>query len=119
LTDDILEFRYMWKNKVMTDVVVNYTKNIVTFTNYGSNIFHVAFGVRDTATIKDVNDLFEERVFPKERRNCKQLLRDLELDYYSPFLIITKTHGRMWDDYSWIKFKGEDLDYERDIKLRD
>lgn len=116
---DLIEFKYMNKNDVASDVTVDYESGRVTCVNYTSDIYDTPFGVLKYPTINDFEEFLESRCFPKERRNCKQLLDDVGLINYSPLLIVQKTHGVQLEDYSWIKFKGEELDYEKDIKLRD
>lgn len=117
---NIIEFDYMRKNEVMAHVIVNYAEHKVTVVNYTDDLIERPFGINETPNIQDFENFLESRCFPKTRRNCKQLLRDLDLPYYSPILIVQKTHGRQYEDFSWIRFKGEEgkIDYERDIKLR-
>ena len=115
----VIEFDYLYKDDIMSHVVVDYSTHKVDVVNYTDRILFTPFGVNTNPTIADFEHFLETRCFPKERRNCKQLLKDLDLINYSPLLIVMKTHGRQFEDYCWIKFKGEELDYERDIKLRD
>jgi hypothetical protein len=116
---DPLKFKYMCRDAVVADVVVDRRNKSVTCVNYTNDITLRPFGVNDNPTMADVGEFFESRCFPRERRNCKQLLADLGLTEYVPLSIVEKTHGRQLEDYCWIKFEGEELDYERDIKLRD
>ena len=116
---DLLKFQYMNKDAVMADVVVDRGNRSVTCVNYTDDITLRPFGRRTDPTREDFIDFLESRCFPRERRNCKQLLADLGLKDYVPLSIVEKTHGRQLEDFCWIKFEGEDLDYERDIKLRD
>ena len=113
-----MKFKYMHRNDCMADVELD-AKNKVTVINKTDVIINRPFGINEKPTLKDLDVFFEERCFPKARANCKQLLNDLGLDFYDPLAIVVKTHGRQWDDYNWIKFEGETLDYETDIKLRD
>lgn len=112
------KFYYMDKNEIMTVVEYDYGKDIVKIKNFTNDILSRAFGIEENPTIKDLEKLFERRCFPRERRDANELLKGLGVPFYNPYMIVLKTHGRMWDDYFWIKFEGEDLDYERDIKLR-
>lgn len=115
-----LKFKYMWKNKVIADVEVNYFAKTVKVINYDDCRIKRPFGIVINPTIEQFEEFLESRCFPRTRYNCKQLLQDLDISFYDPLLIVQKTHGRQLEDYNWIKFEGEDdLDYERDIKLRD
>ena len=115
----MLRFQYMERDKKTADVEVDYASKTVNYKTYADDIYALPFGVNMQPNIADVNRFFESRCFPKERRNCKQLLEDLGLEEYIPLDIVRKTHGRQLEDYCWILFEGEELDYERDIKLRD
>ena len=116
---DELRFQYMCRDAVMADVVVNRHNKRITCVNYTDDITLRPFGCRQSPVMEDFARFLESRCFPRERRNCGQLLADLGIDYYSPLDIVRKTHGRQLEDYCWIRFEGEDLDYEHDIKLRD
>jgi len=115
----MLRFQYMERDQVTADVQVDYETKTVIYTPHTKDIYALPFGTRMNPTIADVSRFFQSRCFPKERRNCKQLLEDLGLEEYNPLEIVKKTHGRQLEDYCWIKFEGEKLDYNRDIKLRD
>jgi len=114
-----LKFQYMHKDTVLADVVFDRQNRSISCINYTDDITLRPFGRRAEPTPEDFLDFLESRCFPRERRNCKQLLADLDLTEYVPLSIVRKTHGRQLEDYCWIKFEGEELDYERDIKLRD
>ena len=115
----MIRFRYMERDKATADVEIDNATGVVRYRPYTENIYALPFGVSKQPNMADVGRFFESRCFPKERRNCRQLLDDLGLDEYIPLDIVCKTHGRQLEDYCWILFEGEDLDYEKDIKLRD
>ena len=114
----MLRFQYMERDKVTADVEVDYTSKTVSYRPYTTNIYALPFGIRQNPSIADVGRFFESRCFPRERRNCKQLLSDLGLEEYIPLDIVRKTYGRQLEDYCWVRFEGEDMSYE-DVKLRD
>ena len=115
----MLRFQYMKLNQTTADVEVDYSAKTVVYRPYTEDVYALPFGVNKTPTIADVVRFLESRCFPKERSNCKQILKDLGLDEYTPLEIVRKTHGRQYEDFCWVKFDGEVLDYEADIKLRD
>ena len=114
-----IRFQYMEREIVTANVEVDYAVKNVKYQPLTKDIYALPFGVNMSPSIADVSRFFESRCFPKDRRNCKQLLEDLGIDDYVPLDIVRKTHGRQLEDYCWILFEGEELDYERDIKLRD
>lgn len=91
----------------------------VTFENYSDNVLLVAFGVRIKVTYKDLEEFYEDRCFPRERTNAKDLLHDLGLDSYDPEAICRKTHGMQFDDFMWLQFSDEPQVKYKDIKIRD
>ena len=114
-----MRLKYMWKNECMADIDVDVLNNKVLVINYTPDPLNRPFGLNESPTMADFERFIENRCFPKARANCEQLLDDFGLDHYDPLAIIKHTRGRQWDDYNWILFDGEVLDYERDVKLRD
>lgn len=98
-------FDYMQKDTVLAKITVN-EDNTISLVNYTDDIVDRPFGVNLNPTMEDVNDLFKERVFPKERYNVKQILKDKPYGY-NPFSIICDTHGILVDDFYWIRFNDE------------
>lgn len=47
----------------------------------------------------------ESRCFPKSRDKMKLILKDLDLPFYDPLMIIQKTEGRMAEDHFWIQIE--------------
>lgn len=104
------KFDYMYADTVLATVEC-YTGGIAKVTNYTNNVIFQPFGVRsDSITMNDVDNLLEERCFPRTRANAKQLMQDIGCDYYSPREIIRHTHGVMTDDLFWIRY-----DYESNL----
>lgn len=111
-------FYYMYKDEILAHVKITEEPFKCEVINFTDIIILRPFGVNENPSLQDLLDFYESRCFPKERRNCQELLEDFGLDEYIPSQIILKTHGRQLEDFCWIKFEGEDLEYERDIKLR-
>lgn len=105
------------KDKLVSEIFVN--GNSVSFTNYSDDILSLPFGVRDNVTYSALLEFYEDRCFPRERANCKDVLKRLGLDYYDPELICRKTHGLQFDDFTWLQFSDEPQVCYQDIKLRD
>lgn len=49
--------------------------------------------------------LLESWCFPRTRDKMKLILKDLDLPFYDPFLLIEKTEGKMAEDNFWIKIE--------------
>lgn len=91
----------------------------VSFENFIDFPLFLPFGIRTYATYEDLLEYFEDRCFPRERENAKDILNRLGLDFYDPEAICRKTHGQQFDDFVWLQFSDEPQVCWYDIKLRD
>lgn len=71
----------------------------------------------DNPTTDEVLNWLESRCFPRTRANKDEILKLLGLSEYNVLDIIKCTHGLLWDDFLWVRFPNQDIDYN-DIKLR-
>ena len=55
--------------------------------------------------IENYIEFLKSRCFPEERDKLKLMLRELDLPFYDPFMIVEKTQGRMAEDKFWIKIE--------------
>lgn len=54
-------------------------------------------------------NVFGRPLFSKSRDHAKTILKEMQLPFYDPLLIVEKTHGRMAGDHQWIMIlKKED-----------
>lgn len=112
-------FDYMYRDKVLAHVVITEEPFSCTVTNYTDNPIFRPFGVKTrNITMRDLQKFYASRCFPNSRVGRDNILSAIGVVNYSPSLIIRRNHGVMLEDHCWIKFEGEDLTYERDIKPR-
>ena len=95
----------MHNQTVCTIIDVNELTRQVQITNYVDNIMFRAFGANENPDFEEYQEFLESRCFPRSRDKMKLVLRDLDLPFYDPFLIIEKTEGRMAEDDFWIKIE--------------
>ena len=100
-----LRLWYMHKQNVCTMIDVNEMKREVKIKNYTDNLMFREFGVKEEPDFQDYQEFLESRCFPQSRDKMKLILKDLDLPFYDPFMIITKTEGRMAEDDFWIKIE--------------
>ena len=110
----MIEFEYMNKEKVVAHISIDGVS--IKQELFTKNILDIPI-VKNNPTINDLYDFFESRIFPRERADKDDLLELLGLKEYNPYEIVKKTHGLHYDDFRWIKFKGESIEFE-DIRLR-
>ena len=115
--NDNYDVKVYMKEELVSEIHIKNGR--VTFENRDYLPIWLPFGVKTSATIDDLEEFYEERCFPRERANCKELVRRLGLDCYEPELICRKTHGLQFDDFIWLQFSDEPQVKWNDIKLRD
>ena len=93
-----LRLFYMKGKKYCTLIDVDDVRRIVNIKNFTDDPHDRAFGNIERPEYKDYKDFLESRCFPKSRDKMKLILRELNLPFYDPFMIIQKTEGRMADD---------------------
>lgn len=100
-----LRLWYYYKNEVCTIIDVDERKHIVQVYNYTNDDMLKAFGKVSEITYEMYEDFLESRCFPRERDKIKLQLRELDIPFYDPMMIIEKTEGRMAEDEFWIKIE--------------
>ena len=96
---------YMHGTKVCTIIDVHEIKREIKIKNYTDNIMFRAFGKEEKPDYGMYHDFLKSRCFPESRDKMKLILRDLNLPFYDPFMIIEKTEGRMAEDDFWIRIE--------------
>ena len=100
-----LRLKYMYKDTLCTIIDVDNNNQKIRIKNYAENIMFRAFGRNDNPKYRDYEEFLEDRCFPRTRDKMKLVLRDMNLPFYDPFLIIEKTNGRMAEDDFWIEIE--------------
>lgn len=106
----ILEFDYMNKDVIGAHVRANSETGIVEAEEF-TNIQHHQFFAKRPHTIEYMNEVFESRCFPRTQDGAELIVEALGLHQYNPLDIVRLTHGRLYKDYNWIRFKGENLSW--------
>lgn len=96
---------YMLKNEVCTIIDVNEREKRVQIYNFTRDNIKRAFGVNEHPTYEEYEEFLESRCFPRSRDKMKLILKELDLPFYEPLMIIEKTAGKMAEDEFWIKIE--------------
>lgn len=96
---------YMCKDIPCTVIDVDERNRRIRIKNYMRDYIMTAFGRNEHPTFEDYEDFLKSRCFPETRDKMKLVLKELDLPFYDPFLIIEKTQGRMAEDDFWIKIE--------------
>lgn len=106
----------MYCDNVCAIIYVDEISGIVTVDNLRKEpVFQPFSDVTTEVTLEDFYDFLESRCFPRERVNCKQILKG-KLYGYEPFSIVKETHGAMADDCFWLRFDDEELTW-KDVNI--
>lgn len=97
-----LRLWYMCKDTLCTLIDVDERNRRIRIQNYMSNCMMKAFGVKEHPTFEDYEEFLKSRCFPETRDKMKLVLKELDLPFYDPLMIIEKTEGRMAEDDFWI-----------------
>lgn len=96
---------YMFRDELCTIIDVDDSSRRVNALNYTDFFLKKAFGNNDAPTYEDYEAFLESRCFPRTRDKMKLILRELDLPFYDPMMIIEKTEGRMAEDDFWIRIE--------------
>lgn len=100
-----LRMWYMHDNEICTLIDVDELNRQVRIKNYTDKILFRAFGKAKEPSYEEYEEFLESRCFPKSRDKMKLILKDMNLPFYDPLLIIEKTEGRMAEDHFWIRIE--------------
>lgn len=93
-----IRLKYYYRDMLCTIIDVDEAKQKVKIRNYTDNLIFRAFGRNEKPTFKDYEEFLESRCFPRGRDKMKLMLKQYDIPFYDPFLIIEKTGGRMEED---------------------
>lgn len=96
---------YMLGSEVCTIIDVDERRRQVQISNYTGDYMKRAFGRNEHPTYEEYEEFLESRCFPSSRDKMKIALRELDLPFYEPIMIIEKTQGRVAEDNFWIKIE--------------
>ena len=107
-----LRLDFMFRQKVCTEIFVDFLNKRISIVNRTDDILHRAFGVVESPTWEDFEQFIASRCFPESRGNKKEVLTKLGLHSYDPLDIIEITKGRMSEDnqYFNISYKRRNSD---------
>ncbi len=100
-----LRLWYMEGSRVCTIIDVDERFRKVKVHNYTKDYIARAFGKEENPDFEAYEAFLESRCFPRSRDKMKLTLRELDLPFYEPLLIIEKTQGRMAEDDFWIQIE--------------
>ena len=105
LTDSyVMRLDFMFKQKVCTEIYVDFEHKQIKIINRTNDIMKRAFGVNENPTWEDFESFLEERCFPNSRAMKKTILQRIGVDSYDPLQILEMNKGRTAEDNQYINF---------------
>ena len=96
---------YYFRHMVCTVMDVDELNRKVTIRNYVDHPLYRAFGRNTEPSFEEYESFLESRCFPPTRDKMKLQLKELDLPFYDPVLIIEKTKARMAGDEFWLRME--------------
>ena len=103
-SDYALRLDFMFRQKVCTEIYVDFIGKHIKIINRTDDIMKRAFGKNENPTWQDFEEFLEERCMPRSRAFCKTILRKIGLDHYDALQILEATKGRTAEDNQYINF---------------
>ena len=101
--DFTMRMNFMNGQQLCTVIDIDFKHEIVRMKNYTDRIPLRAFGVVENPSWADFEEFLKERCLPASRAGLKDILREMEVPFFDPLLIIEKTNGRMAGDHQWVQ----------------
>ena len=102
--DYVMRLNFMYKQKVCTEIYVDFEHKQIKIINRTNDIMKRAFGVNENPTWEDFESFLEERCFPNSRALKKIILQRIGVESYDPLQILELNKGRTAEDNQYINF---------------
>lgn len=102
-----LRLSYMFRDQLCSVIDVDERNQSIQVINYTRQYLKCAFGKIQKPSYAEYEKFLESRCFPRERDKIKLVLRNMNLPFYDPLMIIEKTEGRMAEDDFWIQIERQ------------
>ena len=109
--DFTMRMNFMNGSQLCTVIDIDFKHEVVRMKNYTDRIPLRAFGVVENPSWADFEEFLKERCLPASRAGLKGqicnilkgILREMDVPFFDPLLIIEKTNGRMAGDNQWVQ----------------
>ena len=108
-------FDVMFEDEVVASICIE-NNRLIKAETYTDITFKQPF-LKKPISIEYVKAFLESRTVDRNKPDIQYILRSLGLGEYNIIEILKKTHGTDFDDFTWVRFKGENLTW-KDVKLR-
>lgn len=102
--DYVMRLDFMYKQRVCTEIYVDYQNRKIKIVNRTDDIMKRAFGVNESPVWEDYEDFLESRCMPSSRAMCRTVLGRIGVESFDPLQIAEKCGGRAAEDNQYIRF---------------
>lgn len=102
--DYVMRLDFMYKQRVCTEIYVDYQNKKIRIVNRTDDIMKRAFGVNESPVWEDYEDFLESRCMPSSRAMCRAILGRIGVESFDPLQITEKCGGRTAEDNQYIRF---------------
>ena len=107
-------FSVLWEDEKTADVTIS--DNQAHIIRYTTNPVKQIFSKEDIS-LYELGEILKWRCWDEHRENIEKYLYRLGLTEFNPYKICRKTHGVMFQDKIWFRYKDENLCWN-DVKCR-
>ena len=110
----VSDFTVLYKDLPVAEVLISGTD--IKIKKYVSDSCIQPFG-GERQDMARVYEFLESRCYENGRMDLEEILAQVGMSWNNPWEWVYLTHGVTWEDYLWIRFPGEDLQWE-DVRIR-
>lgn len=100
---NVVSIKYYDRDVLCSQIYADKTSEEVSVTNFTDEFIKTAFGKNANPSWEDLEFFLEDRCIPRQRSGLRYYLKALGLSEYDPWLIISKTKGKMAEDSQWME----------------
>ena len=108
------DFSVLWEDEKTADVTIS--ENQAHIIRYTTNPVKQIFS-KEELSLYELGEILKYRCWDQKRENIEKYLYKLGLTDFNPYKICRKTHGVMFQDKIWFRYKNETLCWN-DVKCR-
>ena len=108
------DFSVLWEDEKTADVTIS--ENQAHIIRYTTNPVKQIFS-KEELSLYELGEILKYRCWDQKRENIEKYLYKLGLTDFNPYKICRKTHGVMFQDKIWFRYKDELLCWN-DVKCR-
>ena len=108
------DFSVYWADEKTADVKIESNRALIK--RYSNSPIKQIFA-SDNISLYELGEILRSRCWEENRENLEKYLQKMGLSEFNPYEICRKTHGVMFQDKIWFKYKNENISWN-DVKWK-